>query len=177
MLPRTTNEKLLLGALLALLFGAANWYAYKWYAAKLTDLKTSAENMQLQQDSASEALTELPLWNQRKDWLYHQQPAIGDEGDAKAAVLEYVQKGARDHKLEIVEQSLNDVQRTAGGTRVNVSIKVKGAMQDLVDWLAPLEKPDDFYAVTLFSLKADADQKSFDCTLQIARYFKGVPSS
>ena len=31
--------------------------------------------------------------------------------------------------------------------------------------------------ITLFSLKADADQKSFDCTLQIARYFKGVPSS
>ncbi len=33
--------------------------------------------------------------------------------------------------------------------------------------------PDNFYAVTLFSLKADSDQKSFDCTLQIARYFKG----
>ena len=104
------------------------------------------------------------------------QPPLGDEGEAKAAVLEYVQKGARANKLEIVEQSLNDVQRTAGGTRVNVSVKVKGSMEDLVTWLTGLEKPDDFYAVSLFSLKADQDQKSFDCTVQIARYFKGGAS-
>jgi hypothetical protein len=177
MLPRTTNERLLLGVFLAILFGAANWYAYKWYAGQIGELKRTAADMQLEQDTDNEALKELPMWNQRKDWLYHMQPPLGNEGDAKAAVLEYVQKGARDHKLEIVEQSLNDVQQTAGGERVNVAIKVKGSMRDLVEWLAPLQKPDDFYAVTLFSLKADEDQKSFDCTLQIARYYKAGTSS
>ena len=44
---------------------------------------------------------------------------------------------------------------------------------ELLPWLTALEKPDDFYAISLFSLKADQDQKSFDCTLQVARYFKG----
>jgi len=33
-------------------------------------------------------------------------------------------------------------------------------------------KPDQFYAVSSFALKADQDQKSMVCTLQIARYFK-----
>ena len=47
-----------------------------------------------------------------------------DEGDAKAQVLEYVLKGARDNKLEIIDQSLNDVQHGAAGTRVNVSVGV-----------------------------------------------------
>jgi hypothetical protein len=177
MLPRTTNERLLLGVFLAILFGAANWYAYKWYAGQLSGMNRNATDMQLEQDTSAAALKELPMWNERKDWLFHMQPPLGNEGDAKAAVLEYVQKGVRDHKLEIVEQSLNDVQQTAGGTRVTVSIKVKGSMRDLVEWLAPLQKPDDFYAVTLFSLKADPDQKSFDCTLQIARYYKGGTSS
>jgi hypothetical protein len=177
MRPRTSKEKLLLGILLAILFGAANWYGYKWYATKLAALRTTADDLQSAQASTQSALQEIPTWQQRLAWIKDKQPPLGDEGDAKAEVLETVQKGARAHKLEIVEQSLNDVQKTAGGMRVNVSIKVKGAMQDLVEWLAPLQKPDDFYAVTLFSLKADQDQKSFDCTLQIARYFKGGPSS
>ena len=167
---------MLLTALLALLFLAGNWYAYKWYAAKEAALHSTAVDLQDAQDSASTALQEIPTWTQRKAWVNDKQPQLGDEGEAKAAVLEYVQKGARANKLKIVEQSLNDVQKTAGGTRVNVSVKVKGSMQDLVTWLTALEKPDDFYAVALFSLKADQDQKSFDCTVEIARYFKGGTS-
>ena len=177
MRPRTSSEKLLLGILLAILFGAANWYGYKWYAGKMADLRLDAEDLQADQDTAQQALNEIPLWTARKAWISKKQPVMTDEGDAKAAVLDYVEKGATAHKLEIVEQSLNDVQKTAGGTRVSVAIKVKGSMQSLVEWLAPLQKPDDFYAITLFSLKADTDQKSFDCTLQIARYYKGGSSS
>lgn len=176
MRPRTSSEKLLLGVLLAILFGTGNWYGYKWYAGKMSDLRLNAEDMQADQDTAQLALKEIPYWTKQMAWLKEKQPPLGDEGDAKAAVLDYVEKGATAHKLEIVEQSLNDVQKTAGGTRVSVAIKVKGSMQDLVDWLAPLQKPDDFYAITLFSLKADTDQKSFDCTLQVARYFKGGSS-
>ena len=176
MRPRTRNEKLLLTLLLAILFLAGNWQGYKWYAAKQKALHSTEVDLQDAQDSATTALQEIPTWTQRKAWVNDKQPPLNDEGEAKAAVLEYVQKGARTNKLEIVEQSLNDVQRTAGGTRVNVSVKVKGSMQDLVTWLTGLEKPDDFYAVSLFSLKADQDQKSFDCTVEIARYFKGGSS-
>ena len=176
MQPRS-NEKLYLAILLAILFVAANWYGYKWYAGQMTDLNHKVNNLQTDQDAAETALKEIPQWTARRAWLNKQQPAMTNEGDAKAAVLDYVEKGATAHKLEVVEQSLNDVQHTAGGIRVNVSIKVKGSMQNLVEWLAPLQKPDDFYAVTLFSLKADTDEKSFDCTLQVARYFKGGPSS
>jgi hypothetical protein len=167
---------LYLAIFLAILFLGANWEGYKWYASKMDELRVKADNLQSDKDAAETALQEMPVWTARKAWIDKTQPPLGSEGDAKAAVLDFVEKGATAHKLEIVEQSLNDMQRTAGGVRVNVSIKVKGSMHDLVDWLAPLEKPDDFYAVTLFSLKADADQKSFDCTLQIARYFKGGTS-
>lgn len=168
----TSNEKVLLGLLVAILFVAGNWYGYTWYAGRQAALRSTANQLQSEQESAETALKEIPQWQARKAWLKDKQPPLGDEGTSKAAVLEYVQKGARAHKLEILEQSLNDVERSAGMARVNVSVKVKGGMHDLVDWLAGLQKPDDFYAVTLFSLKADQDQKSFDCTIQIARFFK-----
>ena len=45
-------------------------------------------------------------------------------------------------------------------------------MEGLAKWLTDLQKPDQFYAISSFSLKADQDQKSMVCTLQIARYFK-----
>jgi hypothetical protein len=176
-MPPRSNEKLYLGILLLILFGAANWYGYKWYAGQMTDLTHKVNNLQADRDASETALKEIPLWTARQAWLKANQPTMSNEGDAKATVLDYVEKGATSHKLEVVEQSLNDIQKTAGGVRVNVSIKVKGSMQNLVEWLAPLQKPDSFYAITLFSLKADADQKSFDCTLQVARFFRGGSSS
>ncbi len=129
MRPRTSNEKLLLGLLLVLLFAGANWYGYKWYAGKMADLRTKADDLQSEQDGAETALKEKPLWTTRQAWIKAKQPPLGSEGDAKATVLDFVEKGATAHKLEIVEQSLNDIQKTAGGTRVSASIKVKGSMQ------------------------------------------------
>ena len=98
-----------------------------------------------------------------------QRPGIDPSGDAAGR-----QRSENGFCGNVADQEIvNDVQHGAAGTRVNVSIKVKGSMQDLVKWLTDLQKPDQFYAVSLFSLKADQDQKSMVCTLQIARYFKG----
>ncbi len=86
--------------------------------------------------------------------------------------MEAVLKGARDNKLEIVEQSLNDAEPGSAGTKVNVSVKVRGSMEGLARWLTDLQKPEQFYAVSSFVLRADQDQKSMICTLQVARFFK-----
>jgi hypothetical protein len=161
--------------LVAVVFLGGNFYGYKWLATKQTALRQNVTNLQTEKTEAEDALKETDTWKQRMAWLNDRQPPLGEEGDAKASVLDFVVKGAKTNKLDIVEQSLNDVQKTPAGTRVNVSIKVKGSMQDLAKWLTSFEKPDDFYAVSLFSLKADTDLKSYDCTLQIARYFKGGP--
>jgi hypothetical protein len=177
MRPRTSNEKVLLGVLVAILFLGANWIGYGWYADQLKTLRAKASSLQTDQDSAQSALSEIPMWQKNMAWLKEKQPPLGDEGTAKAALLDFVVKGAKENKLEVQDQNFVDVKKTSAGTQVTVYVKVKGGMQDLVKWLAPLQKPDDFYAITLFSLKADADQKSYDCTLNIARYYKGGSSS
>jgi hypothetical protein len=168
----TKNEKFLLVCLFAVAFCVGNFFGYRWLVQKQQSLDLSLATMKADQAEAKVDLQESALWSHRKAWISSQQPAMTDEGDAKAAVLEQVLKGARDNKLEIVDQSLNDVQHGAAGTRVNVSVKVKGPMQALVEWLTALQKPEQFFAISSFSLKADQDQKSMVCTLQIARYFK-----
>jgi phosphoenolpyruvate-protein kinase (PTS system EI component) len=169
---RTRNEKILLAILAVILFVAGNLFGYRWIAKRESDLRVTEATLKADQVEAKVALLQSNTWAQRKEWIASNQPKMGDEGETKAAVLEHVLKGARDNKLEILEQNLNDLQQGAAGTRVNVSVKVKGSMQDLVKWLTALEKPEEFYAVSTFSLKADQDQKSMVCSVQIARYFK-----
>ena len=178
MRPRTKNEKILLLAILvAIVFVCGNYFGYRWLAQKQSSLHLAYLQLQGDQAEAKVDLEQSDLWAQRKAWIRDHEPALGDEGDAKAQVLAYVIKGAHDNKLEIMDQSLNDAQQGAGGTRINVSVKVKGSMQDLCKWLTSIQKPDQFYAISSFSLKADQDQKSMVCTLQIARYFKDKEGS
>jgi Tfp pilus assembly protein PilN len=168
----TKSEKTLLWVLAAIIFAGGNYFGYRWLSQKQSSLQLAYAQLKADQAEAKVDLLESDLWAQRTAWVRDHEPALGDEGDAKAQVLEYVLKGARDNKLEIIEQSLNDVEHGAAGARVNVSVKVKGSMEALAKWLTDLQKPDQFYAVSSFTLKADQDQKSMVCTLQIARYFK-----
>ena len=168
----TKSEKTLLWILAAIIFVGGNYFAYGWLAQRQSNLQLAYASLRADQAEAKVDLLESDLWAQRKAWIHDHEPAMSDEGETHAAVLAYVKKGADDNKLEVMEQSLNDVQHGAAGTCMNVSIKVKGSMQGLCKWLTDLQKPDQFYAVSSFSLKADQDQKSMVCTLQIARYFK-----
>ena len=168
----TRNEMFLLFVACAIAFVVVNIFGYRWVAQKQHALDLSERDLKASQAEAQVELQQANMWAQRKLWIHDHEPAMTDEGETKAAVLEQVLKGARDNKLEIQEQNLDETQKGAAGSRVNVRVTVKGSMQDLVKWLTALEKPDQFFAVTNFSLKADQDQKSMVCALQIARYFK-----
>jgi hypothetical protein len=162
----------LLWALALVVFGIVNYLGYGWIAKKQKTLDLTYRSLRADQAEAKVDLVESDLWAQRMAWISAHESPLDNEGDAKAQLLETVLKGARDNKLEIVEQSLNDVQHGAAGAQVNVSVKVKGSMDALVKWLVDLQKPEQFFAISSFSLHADQDQKSMVCTLQIARYFK-----
>ncbi len=168
----TSNEKFLLYVLAAIIFVGGNYFGYRWLAQKQTSLQLAYAQARADQADAKVDLLESDQWTQRKQWVSAHLPAAGDEGEAHAAVLAYVKKGADDNKLNVLEQSLNGVEHAPTATRMDVSMKVKGSMQDLVKWMTAIEQPDQFYAITSFSLNADEDKKSMVCTVQISRYFK-----
>jgi hypothetical protein len=45
-------------------------------------------------------------------------------------------------------------------------------MEGICNWLADLQKPASFYAVTIDNLVVTEDMKSMTCSLKIGRYFK-----
>jgi hypothetical protein len=169
---KTRNEKLLLALLLAIVFGAANFYGYEWLSQQQHILDMHYAELRADKPEAEVDLQKQGLWAKRKSWIEKNQPDLTDEGDTKAQVLESALKGAREQELEILEQNLGDVQHGPGGTCVNVELKVKGSTEALCRWLTGLQKPASFYAVSQISLKADQDEKSMVCSVQLARYFK-----
>jgi hypothetical protein len=163
--------------IVCLVVGGANFYGYQWLQQKEAALRTKVTGLKTDQLTGEIALQKLPIWQKRKGWVDQHEPSSHDEGDSKAQLLETALKGARDQHLEVVEQALGDTQASPVGSQINISLKVKGSMQDLCKWLTVLENPQSFYAVMKISLKADQDQKSMDCSLQIARFFKTATSS
>jgi hypothetical protein len=172
---KTRNEKVLVAFLVLIIFGAANFYGFQYLTKNQRTLQLTFASLRADRAEAQVDLQKLDVWKKRQTWIQQHEPVLGDEGDTKAQLLQHFLKGARDHNLEILEQTLNNVQPGAAGTRVSIGLKVKGSMQGLCEWLSDLQHPEDFYAVSQLSLKADQDQKSMVCTLQLARYFKTGP--
>ena len=163
---------MLLALLVLLVLVGGSITGYRWLQAAQTALDRQCSNLRTEQLEAESDLKKQDVWAARRAWLQEHEPSLGDEGSSKAQVLETVRKGALDNKLEIIDQNLDETQRGAGGARITLDLKVKGSMEGLCHWLTDLQKPGNFYAILNFSLKADQDQKSMVCSVQIARYFK-----
>jgi hypothetical protein len=170
---RTNNEKILLAILGAIIFLGGNYYAYVWLSGRQADLESTCLQLQADQTEAEVDLRDRELWAQRKAWISENEPVMGEEGDTKAQILKVVSDGVSQNKLEKLDQGLgSDIEQGPAGEKVTVTIKVKGSMEGICHWLADLQKPVNFYAVTISALQADQDMKSMTCNVEIARFFK-----
>ncbi len=171
--PRTKNEKALLALIALIVLGAGNFFGYQWLSRQQSQLTLAYAQLHADKAEAEADLAKQDMWAERKAWLEKNEPAIGDEGTARAQMQQYVSKGARDNKLEILEQSFDEAQHASPEMQISYTVTIKGPMNGLCHWLADLQKPESFYAVCQFSLKADQDQKSMICKLKLARFFTG----
>jgi hypothetical protein len=170
---RTRNEKILLAILGAIMFLGGNYYAYVWLSRQQATLERTCLQLQADQKEAEFDLRDQSTWVQRQAWIQNNEPVMGEEGDTKAQILKVVSDGVSQNKLEKLDQGLgNDIEQGPAGEKVSVTIKVKGSMEGICHWLADLQKPANFYAVTISALQADQDMKSMQCNVQIVRYFK-----
>jgi hypothetical protein len=172
MRPTTKSERFLLVVLGLVILGGVIFFGDDALEKKQKAVDHQRAELRADNADAQVDLVQEPLCAQRQKWIHDHEPVFGDEGDTGAQVLNFVVKGARDHQLEIEEQSLGAVQHGPGGAKIEAEVKIKGGMEPLCRWLAELQKPESFYAVDFFSLKADPDQKSVVCTLHVVRYFR-----
>lgn len=168
----TTSEKRLLGILGLIALGGGLFTGGKAAWHKQSALETERAELRASQAEAMIDLQTESTWAARRAWIQAHQPVLRDEVDTGAQTLDSIVKSAQDQHLEIQERNLGQMQRGPAGARIETEIKVKGSLESLCRWIAALQQPENFYAIDLFSLQADPDQKSTDCSLRIARIFR-----
>lgn len=131
--------------------------------------------IQTLQDELAESeiwLEERDLWERRREWVRAEMPTLPGDGSAASSLLQDMQDSASANGLEIASQSLTEPVDSSLFTEYSVRLKVQGTLEQLVKWLADVQSPDNFHAITAFNLKSDKEPPAVVCELQITRYYQ-----
>jgi hypothetical protein len=166
----TANERRLGLIFLGMVFVIANLFLAQLLVKKKRLLQRSISQLKAEQQESAAWLTQKDFWLQRKAWLEAKEPKLGNDGQDPARLLESLQQSAERNKVAISQQKLLDVQTTEHYREVAVQLEVKGTLEAVGRWLAELQVPEKFQAVTKLTLQSDAEPSKVICNLVVARW-------
>ena len=167
----TNNEKKLALLLSLALFLFANLIGWNVVSRGVRSLQTRRTRLRNEQLEAANWLAERDTWLARKKWLEAAQPRFKSAGEANTNLLETVQSSARRQNVAIYDQSFAEPVKREYYQEIVVKLRVSGTLEGISRWLAELQQPENFHAVTKFSLKSEAEPSKVKCDLQIARWY------
>lgn len=165
------SEKRLLLIFCAVIFLVANFFILEQVAKQQRALKKTLTQLRLEQNEARAWLADAEWWTKRRTWLLENQPKPELSGQESASLLEFLQQSARQENITISQQRLKDPLSSATYREVSVQLEVKGRLDSVTRWLATLQSPEKFHAITSFTLKSDVEPPSVICVLTVARWY------
>lgn len=154
-----------------IIFLAVNFFALNQLTEKKHLLESDIRNLRLEETEAGFWLAQSALWQQRKAWLDEKQPKLSGTGQESGELLQNLQKTARQQKITISQQVFPEAVPSPYYHEVSVQLEVKGTLESVTRWIASLQNPDAFLAVTIKNLKSDAEAPNVICSLLVARWY------
>jgi type II secretory pathway component PulM len=165
------SEKRLLLILGVAIFLIVNY----WGVSYLMDAQATADQdlTDLRAKAAADDrwLREKTSWMTRKRWVDAQQPRVVNKESPQADLLQALVKSAKDSQLKIDEQSFAESDSTTDYRSVAVKLKVSGPLKNAIQWLVQVQQPQEFHAVTDFSLKSQEHPPDVSLELNVARWY------
>jgi|GEM_PF-233815 len=172
----TTREKALLGACLLVIFLVANAILFRSVSkvlrgseGRITELENTLADYEMWLEEAEEAAA-------KEKWLrIHMPPLEGTLGRAQGDLLQAMQDDLFERKIEIEQQSLQDIVEAEYYTEVAVRLRLRGNESDVVEWLTTLQSPEQFQVIKSMQLRldprADEEEPQAVCEITLARWF------
>jgi Tfp pilus assembly protein PilO len=170
MRPLTQSERRLIFIFLGLVFIVLNVFIWVQLSKKRSALLGEISRYRQEQREAGAWLQDKDLWSTRKGWLDEKQPVSQADGQESARLLEALQQSARQQNIIIASQRLVEPRPQEHYLEVAVQLEIKGTFEAVSKWLAGLQDPEKFQAVTSLTLKSDAEPPRVICTLTVARW-------
>ena len=177
MRPLTKLEKTLIYALVGTVFLLANLFGISALLRQRRALQLDAITLKGTQDEANLWMVDKDKWLTRQNWLNKTQPKASQPEAAQSTFFEELQKSARSLNLAIDEQGFGEVAETTHFQSVAVRMRVSGTLENTTRWLATIQRPDLFQAITNFSLKSEKDPPNVNVELEIAKYYRPTNGS
>lgn len=168
----TKSEGKLLITILVIIFIFANMAGIKFLTEHKRRLSNKLVLLKGEESFGKEILAEEPLWTERRNWIAAAQPHMKASGDVNSAeLLEALQTSATAHKVVTADPIFLGSTSKPEHQEFKVGLKATGTLEAMMKWIAELQQPKNFQAITFFSLKSDAEPSKVKCELQVVRYF------
>ncbi len=168
----TKLEKTLIIALVATIFLLGNLFGVSALLRHRRTLQLDAITLKGERDESNIWLNEKDKWLARKAWLDKTQPKASQTEAAQSTFFEELQKSARTLNLAINEQGFGEVSESTYFQSVAVKMRITGSLENTTRWLASIQRPELFQAITSFSLKSEKDPPNVNVELEIAKFYR-----
>ena len=168
----TKLEKTLMIGLAVTIFLLANLFGVSALLRQRRAVKLDAITLHGAQDESNLWVEQKDKWLARKDWLDTNQPKAAQPDAAQSTFFEELQKSARARNLAIDEQGFGEVSNSTHFQSVAVHMRVTGTLENTTRWLAAIQQPTLFHAITRFSLKSEKEPPNVNLELEIAKYYR-----
>jgi hypothetical protein len=111
-------------------------------------------------------------WLKKEAWMSEHQPVYSSPGDAMTDLVEDLSAGSNRSGLDMTPPRLDEVESFPTHNEVSATVEVSGSLRSVVGWLAQLQQPEKFQAVTSFSLASDKEPPNVKADLRVARWFR-----
>jgi len=171
MRPLKSSERRLILVFGAIIFLIANFFGLEQLSEKRNSLEAGLRKLKLEKTESEFWLSQRDLWSKRKAWLIEKQPQMKGTGQESAELLESIQQSARLQKITLGERTIAEPSTSLHYSEIAVRLQATGSLEAISKWLAALQQPESFQAITSLTLKKNEDSATIACQLTIARWY------
>ncbi len=169
------REKTLLVICLLVIFTMANAFAIRYMkknwgggTEKIRALKSELADLEMWLEDADEMRA-------KEDWLLENTPQEVSMTKAQGDLLQFYQDDLFERKIAIEKQTLQEPSSNEYYQEVGISLKVRGAEKDIIEWLTTIQGAKKFQVIKRLELELDRKSREEEpqsvCEITIARWF------
>ncbi len=171
------NERLLAGALGALLILFVNLAGMRWVADQMRTEGTKIRQLAGETQAARLLMKQRPYWIARREWLDAHPPEIYDARSSISKFQQEMQTGILAQKLKIDLQQPLDTERSGDLAVANIDVVVSGRLEAIVRWLQAVQQPGRYMSLKNFTLNQSDDGNSMELQVRLGKVYRAAASA
>ena len=149
-----------------------NLFVINYFLTNRARLSAEARTKTMQLRSMKLLLANAPLWQEREARLIGAQPRLENEATAGVQFLTEIKEAAKREQVTIEQPVILPVEQRPACTAVSVELETKSTWAALIDFLKPLQGPEQFIVVETGTLRVDSgDPTMMRAHLKIAKWY------